>query len=333
MISYYLKRKDWEDFLLAISQNYSIYGLIAEEGLLFYSIISSEKFPQVVYNGVRAVYPIKSFFFSAKDRVLPTPEVDKKIILLGVKACDLTGLSILDKVFMESDYPDPLYQKRRTNTLIITSDCSTPYESCFCVLQGYKPYPETGFDLNFSVLDDGFIVEVGSEKGEKIISEIKQYLQNVTESQLQCRNNNREQVVNKIKENNARFRFDKSLKELVTANYESSKWEQAAQTCVMCGCCTNACPTCVCYMLEDLSRDKEFIKLRAYDTCQLSGYARVASGANPRPILYERLRNRYFCKHTYMVENYNLLGCTGCGRCIVGCPGKIDMREVINNLG
>jgi len=70
-------------------------------------------------------------------------------------------------------------------------------------------------------------------------------------------------------------------------------------------------------------------RVKYQDSCQFSGYARVAGGATPRPELFERLRNRYLCKYDYRPEALGLVACTGCGRCIDACQGKIDMREVM----
>ena len=74
----------------------------------------------------------------------------------------------------------------------------------------------------------------------------------------------------------------------------------------------------------------EFIKLRTWDSCQHTGYARVAGGASPRPRLWQRFRHRYQCKFRFMQENFAVLGCTGCGRCIAACPAGIDLREVVS---
>ena len=56
---------------------------------------------------------------------------------------------------------------------------------------------------------------------------------------------------------------------------------------------------------------------------------RVAGGANPRRYLYERLRNRFDKKFEFFPNVLGVTGCTGCGRCIEACPGKIDIREVL----
>jgi len=69
-----------------------------------------------------------------------------------------------------------------------------------------------------------------------------------------------------------------------------------------------------------------------WDGCLLTGFSRVAGGANPRPLLYQRFSNRLFCKFYFFPENIDLDACTGCGRCIAVCPGKIDMRKVFRDI-
>jgi ferredoxin len=58
----------------------------------------------------------------------------------------------------------------------------------------------------------------------------------------------------------------------------------------------------------------------------------VAGGANSRPKLYERLQNRYHCKFDYSFDRLGRYTCVGCGRCIDGCAGNIDMRRIFVEL-
>ena len=53
----------------------------------------------------------------------------------------------------------------------------------------------------------------------------------------------------------------------------------------------------------------------------------------PRPALSSRLANRVLHKFTYSPQQYELIGCVGCGRCLDACLGAIDIREVVQELG
>jgi len=73
-------------------------------------------------------------------------------------------------------------------------------------------------------------------------------------------------------------------------------------------------------------------RMRAWDSCMLKDYARVAGGGNPRPELASRLRNRFEKKFNFFPKVSGVTACTGCGRCITACPAKIDIRKVLRRL-
>jgi len=52
----------------------------------------------------------------------------------------------------------------------------------------------------------------------------------------------------------------------------------------------------------------------------------------PRPSLRNRCANRLLHKYAFSPQQYGMLGCTGCGRCIEACYGEIDIREVLREL-
>ena len=73
-------------------------------------------------------------------------------------------------------------------------------------------------------------------------------------------------------------------------------------------------------------------RLRVWDSCMIKDYARVAGGGNPRSKLWMRLRNRFEKKFDFFPKVAKVYACTGCGRCITGCPAKIDIRRVLRKL-
>jgi len=61
-------------------------------------------------------------------------------------------------------------------------------------------------------------------------------------------------------------------------------------------------------------------------------YTQMAGGHNPRPTKKERVRNRFMHKLNYFPDRYNMLLCTGCGRCINVCPVNLDITSVIKQI-
>jgi len=294
---------------------------------------------EIFLNEVRMPQPLKSLFFLAREKVWGHPppvarEAAKpKKIIIGAKSCDLRSLPILDFVFREGDFEDPLYIDNRKNSLIISSDCDTFLETCFCPLLDINPFAFEGFDLNLSKASEGFIIDIGSTKGEAFVELRGEYFRKASDEELQQREANRKKVLKELRGSlEAKgFLFKKSFKELVGENYNSDLWEEIALTCVECGGCNFVCPTCHCFLLSDAKRE-EFIRLRNWDACQYPAFGRVAGGANPRKRRTQRFRNRFDKKFVFFQDVLGMDACTGCGRCIDACLGKIDIREVFKKL-
>ena len=333
---HYFSEVNFKRWMERLSQEAPLYHPKEITGNLFYQRFIPEE--EVVLGEARTMEPLKAFFFSLNQRVAtyPSPSRIKKDeglrIFLGVKACDLQSLEILDEVFIDGEYKEPFYLKERRNTILISSDCTKPRDACFCNLVDLEPYPRKGFDLNLSSLKEGFLVEVGSEKGNELLLRYKEFFDRPSGEQIEEQKKNRNKSLNLLKVTNTSFKTKKSYQKIVKKNYDSPLWEEETEDCVECGLCTNICPTCHCYLLYDEKEKRVFNRMRMWDSCQYRGFARVAGGANPRPRLAERLRHRYLHKLDYFKETTGLYMCTGCGRCVEGCLGKIDMREVLKKL-
>ena len=328
---YYIGKAHWGSILKDWLDKFVVIAPIKESGGLYLQPVSEENLALIVYDEARSVQPLKSFLFPPLEEVVgEIKESEKPWLFLNVKACDLKALSILDAAF-GGDFKEPHYLNRRKRSIIVSSDCTESWETCFCTLVDGQPYPIEGFDLNLSKVWDGFVVEVGSERGRALLKGHDEGLKEVVKEEEKAREKLRKETTRKIEKQNQEFAFDKSHKQVVSRRWESEVWEKHAATCVECGACNHACPTCHCYFLDDVTR-KLFVKLRGWDSCMYSGYAVTAGGGTPRPRLEERFKNRYLCKFKYLDDNYGTYGCTGCGRCIEGCQGKIDMRAVLKDL-
>lgn len=293
--------------------------------------------PAVEFNAIRPCVPIKEFLQPLRERAATFPETTEQteiepFAVFGLKDCDMRSINILDKVFAEEEFMDTSYVSRREKMFIISSDCGTPGESCFCNVLGGDGYSTEGFDLNVSQIKDGFLVEAGSEKGEDFISKNSQLFNKASDSLLSQRDNNRAETTRKLEENNADMEFDASTRDIFDDNYESDVYDVEAEKCIECQACTRVCPTCHCFYLYDTKQKDYFAKMKMWDSCMRMSYAMVAGGANPNKMLGERLRHRLMHKFVYFLDRYGLTMCVGCGRCVDSDAGGIDLREILKNL-
>jgi ferredoxin len=323
----FIKFDDFEEGIKLFLKTYDVFSPVKVGENYSYQKLGAED--EIKSSEYRTQEPIKSFFLSAKEDLQEI--ADKKILILNAKACDLKSLKILDWVFGQGEFRDPIYLKKRENSIIISSDCTSFKEVCFCTSLNYKPYPEEGFDLNLSPLKDGYILEIASEKGEKLVENFS--LKEPTEAQIKEMQDNRKLISEKVKQNAERFissNIYQNLADSVRKGFDSEIWDEESQRCVECGGCTNICPTCHCFFL--IYKKDGLERLRAWDSCLYKSYAQVAGGANPRKKLSQRLRNRFIKKFDYFPFVLQEYACTGCGRCVEVCMGKIDIREILNKL-
>jgi len=302
---------------------------------------SELKREEIVFNDYRCVEPLRSFFTYFNEEICDYFE-DAKVkknkerpaAICGIKNCDLFSLKIQDFVFLEGNEADPLYEARREDTLIISSDCPNFKESCFCRAFEINPHATEGFDFNLSPLNNGYLLDIGSDKAKDIADSLKEMLMPATFGQLSGRSVKRESVIKRIEEHLTHHKIPKkdTLKDIVLSGYNSQVWQEQMRTCVECGGCVFMCDTCHCFLLTDEFAKNNAKRLRIWDGCMFKNFTKVAGGANPLRMRYMRLRNRYLKKFDFFIDNLGIQACCGCGRCIDVCPGRIDIRYILRRL-
>lgn len=317
---------------------------LSAKARVFYPFVENGKSHIIEYNSnskhsfnftsIRTAENIKHFFFPSRDIVARFPqELNIRIkpqVIFGVKSCDLRGVEVYDRVFLNWEPVDILYKERRENTIIISADCPEPEDSCFCNLMGLKPYAIGISDANISVVSRGYLFEMFTEKGMNILNEYRELFSELTEEMLKERESNREKAEAKLKQINKKG-LEEPIFELIPFVGKKAV-RNFRDECVECFACLHACPTCYCFLLSDYKKGENVERTRVWDACYYPAYARVGGGANPRSRIDERFWNRFQCKFNYFYQYEKFYACSGCGRCFAGCSAKIDIREILINL-
>ena len=135
-----IKKEDWDKTIEQLLLSYTIFASVENEFGLDYELIKPADIPKISYNKPKPATSLKSFFLPVKENVTSERAGEKPRIILGIPNCDIEGLSLLDEIYLDDEFNDIFYRKRRENTLLIASDCFGIQEHCHCLSYNIKPY-------------------------------------------------------------------------------------------------------------------------------------------------------------------------------------------------
>ncbi len=317
-----LKKKDFESFTSELIGWCEVISPVKKEVVRFKKI----KNPSDIYLGKNSFFPVKEFFFRKKETIfkfksnkISIPKLESpKRVFFGLRKCDLNAISHQDKVFMET-IKDPYYTAQRKNAYLIGYHCNeAPSKYCFCESLRLNDF----FDLMlYDRHKDFFLVEIGSEKGKTIAKRFRKYMKK-TDSKVSL-------------EEKKIIGADRLLDSNIKGLYDNHGWQEGVDKCLSCTACTALCPTCYCFDLKDEVKARnlgEGERVRNWSSCQLKEFTKVAGNHVFREKREERFKHRIYHQLDYFRERYDVDLCTGCGRCIEGCPTRIDFIEIINKM-
>ena len=346
MSLYILPKDRLPDFVEALqASQFRIVGPVrAEKGFAFDDITNVE---QLVLDYTTTVLPPKKYFLPQRETlfefhtdttddgsrsidVKPVYEGVQPTVIFGMHTCDMAGIMLYDKVFSEG-FADEHYIQRREQTYIIGIECLEPCDDAsFCKDMGTLATSPV-YDLHMTDAGDHYMVDTATEKGERLLLE-----------HIHVPMAKKEDIQKLGQILSAKWpRFRHRLKvtrdqtpSLLTVGYKAELWEELGERCLACGSCTNVCPTCFCFDVQDEMQinmqDGE--RVRIWDSCQLNEFALVAGGHNFRESKASRVRHRLMRKGKYIKQVHGLLGCTGCGRCERACLVDITIPGTLNSL-
>ena len=338
----FVQKEKLHDFLNELSKDAVVYAPCLEGDTVIFKAFDSGRtlcLDRPANNPPKlAVFPQSETLFSfkykkdAEDPRKMSVELEAntdfpRAIIFGARPCDAKGFKIYDRVYIDTNTPDPYYRGRREKTMIATLCCSAPSPGCFCVAVGGGPAHREGSDVLITQLEKGYFIEPVTEKGKAIlnvprIEDGAPYADEAHKKQLESH----DLVRNPFPED-GQPKISMPLFDL------DEFWEHVASKCLSCGACTYLCPTCYCFNITDEQSLDNGERIRSWDGCMFPHFTLEGSGHNPRPTKFKRFKNRVGHKFLYYPEKYNgVVACCGCGRCIRYCPVSVDISEVVSHL-
>jgi ferredoxin len=362
LAAHWLRHEDLDRLLAALrARGYEVRAPVARDGSVVFEVVSSaEELPwgwrdvqepgryrlersgrARAFDVVHGPGSVKRHVFAPREELLQIEQPAhakgfraqarlpqaRPLALLGVRACDLAGLAVQDRVFLGDRFPDPWYGARRRGLFLIGVSCTRSVSTCFCTSLGTGPEVTAGHDLALCELDGGFLARAGSTAGEAVLSELA--LPAAPPERLAQERRGLEACAAGMQRS-----LDPSVfPQLLYDNLDHPRWAEVAERCLSCGNCTLVCPTCFCHDERDEPRldGTGSVRVREWDSCFNVQHAHV-HGLNHRPRIQDRYRQWLVHKLASWIDQFGTSGCVGCGRCITWCPVGIDLVEEVAAL-
>jgi ferredoxin len=262
----------------------------------------------------------------------PDKPADRKIAFVGVRACELAAIALQDKVFIRGPFLDTHYGKRRKEVFLLAVNCARAAETCFCTSMKTGPDVQpNAADITLTEFADDaglrFLAESGSEIGLSLLSEIP-HREAVPDDFA-----NKERLIENTKSQIKRSIDTNGVKELLQDNPNHPRWDEVAKRCLSCANCTMVCPTCFCSNVEDTTdlTGDHAERWRQWDSCFTMDFSHI-HGGSIRPSTKSRYRQWMTHKLANWQDQFDQIGCVGCGRCITWCPVGIDITEEVTAI-
>ena len=250
---------------------------------------------------------------------------------LGVRACDLAAIAVLNGVLGAGAHPDHGFTRRLRRIFVVAVNCTEPGGLCFCASMNTGPGVTEGYDLALTERLDGtgrrYVVDVGTTAGADVLAALPH--REAENAEIRSARDD----VAAAADHMGRQMPSTDLRDLLVRSRESPHWDEVANRCLTCGNCTMVCPTCFCTSVEDATdlTGEHAQRWMSWASCFEFDFTFVHEGSVRQSV---PARYRHWITHKLGTwhDQFGTSGCVGCGRCIAWCPTGIDITEEMNKL-
>ena len=319
---------DQELYLPVRTADQTNFGVWREEAEVDLDTLKTVKSPKDVF------FPQSETLYTCyregkKLSVEPETLKEQDFVVFGMKACDIKGVEVLDRVFL-SDPIDTFYAARRDHGTIVALACHEPEETCFCKVFGIDA-AHPAADVAAWMVEDTLYWKPETEKGQKLTEKLADILEKADDAGSETAVTEEEEKIRAIIEElpYTHLSLEGWNGDVLMEKFESPLWEELYKPCLACGTCTFVCPTCQCYDIKDYDTGHGVQRYRCWDSCMYSDFTMMAHGNN-RTSQKERFRQRFMHKLVYFpANNDGMYSCVGCGRCVEKCPASLNIVKVV----
>lgn len=267
---------------------------------------------------------------SARENELIPIEDKKSRIFYGVRPCDIKALVFMRHFFLDGVIDVPYKQKLERSIFIALACNKLCSDETFCCEMDAGPVAKDGFDLQLMAIGRGYLVDVGTKEGSRIVSGNKKLFEKAAPP-------DEKEAGHIVKEFAAgcgtkKIDYKKIARIMKAGRVKEEIWDDVGLRCVVCSGCITLCPTCTCFSVVDKLSNGKGERLRYCDGCPYAGFTRMAGGSSPFPAHKDHIRRFFEHKFNVDVERYGMPSCVGCGRCMQTCPGNISVRKFLEEI-
>jgi sulfhydrogenase subunit beta (sulfur reductase) len=325
-----ISKKNFSQWLSRVANQAQVFGPEKKDGLSAYREWKKGDLPESFLNArlsPKGLFfePLKPLFGWKSEggslKVDPLPSPDGRRVILDVRPCDARAIRILEPVF-GGNLPDAFYLGNLSRTVLLGLACQVQCPGSFCEEMGIDPQDSADCDILFREVSQERFAKIVTEKGGTLVEGSDLFQESSQEEW--------ESAGGKIRGRREKPLFDlQKVKERMAQRFgEEDLWQRVSAKCLNCGICTYLCPTCHCFDICDLQVPGQGVRYRCWDSCAFPSFTRMPVH-NPREEKWRRYRQRVAHKFFFYPQNFRMVSCVGCGRCVAHCPVNLDLREVL----